>query len=433
MDFKNYLGYIALLAAFVGFCDAAKQSKATIKNDLASTRALFPYLKNRESFAFGFADRTHSRLKNLAWHPTDLAFALVGGTAGTEAELSVYAVSGSGTSVSMQEQASVSIGNQTVINSASWHPSGLYIATGASNTTPQLNVYSYSGADLTSFASLTRGGDVQSVAWHPSGRFLAVGGASSTRGYNVEIYAFDEITPALVAVYGIKLGTNAPAYTLAWDPSGQYLAVGCGGLSTGKGALQLYKFNAVQPYNANSFMQKSVVDFGGNKAYVKALAWSPSGTYLAAGGYPGDTGTNELSLYTVADSTGLTQVTNATIDCSIDGESSYIDALAWDPQEQYLLVGGYNFHADQNYPNKTQQILLYTFQAGVLTPKKGGLIKYSNDADGYVSALSWSPSRQYVAVGGYKPKAYAFLGNSLIGQQDPAHAKELWLMEFLTQ
>lgn len=432
MDFKNYMHYIALMVFFGVVCSGSAQSMSAEKKDFGVKKGLFPYLKDRKSFAFG-NNSSNSRLKNLAWHPTDLVFALSGGTAGTEPELSVHGISGKGSRAVIEKKASVVIGNPGVINSVSWHPSGLYLAAGVAAKTPQLRVYSYSGKDLTSFTSLERGGDVQVVAWHPGGRFLAVGGVSSTTGYHVEIYAFSTITPALMAIYGVNLGVNQPVHALAWDPSGKYLAIGCGGLSTGKGALQIYQFNAEQPYNANSFIQKSVVDFGGNKAYVKALAWSPSGTYLAVGGYPGDTGGNELSLYTLADGTSVNPVQASTIDFSVGGENSYIAALAWDPEEKFLLAGGYNFQVDRARPNKIQQIALYTFENKVLAPKRGGLIRYSNNPDGYVSTLSWAPSRQYVVIGGYKPKAYSFVGGNNFVQQDDSKAKELWLMEFLTK
>lgn len=421
MKLENCLGLFALLLFLGSVCDGKKQPALPIKKNqrVEATRALYPYLKLRGGL--GFAGEVDYRLKSLAWHPTEEVFAIAGGPRAAAPELATYEVFGSSSDARIESRSSVTVGDPYAINSIAWHPGGAYLAVGATDDEEeglkQLRIYTYANKALSStpFTSLKWGDagvSVQSVAWHPTGRFIAVGGTSSTLGYQVVVYAFDEITPALVALYGIRLGANAVTQALAWDATGQYLAIGCRGEATGKAALQIYQFKADAPY---SFVQKSVVDFGGAAASVKALAWSPSGSSLAVGGYAGLKGTNELALYSVPAGV-LTPQSSAVIDFGSAASDARINTLSWDPQEKYLLAGGYGFPPDGEHAYYTYQAVMYIFKDNVFTPKAGARITYSKQDDAYVSTMSWSPSRRYVLIGGYKPK----------------NNKEFWLTEFVT-
>lgn len=420
MKLKNSLMVFGLVVFVGSVCAGKKQSvKADVKAEKAeTTRALYPYLKQRTNLNF-LGDS--ARLKSLAWHPSEDVFVFAGGPCSDTAELAMYEVFGSPDGVRLEGRSSVIVGDPYVINTVAWHPGGGYVAVGATDadaeSLKQVRIYSYADKALspTPLVSLSwgnAGAAVQAVAWHPSGRFLAVGGTSSTQAYQVILYAFDAVTPSLVGLYGIKLGANAVTQSLAWDATGKYLAIGCTGEASGKAALQLYQFESVPPY---SFVKKSVVDFGGAAASVKALAWSPSAGYLAVGGYAGLQGTNELALYSAPGGV-LTAVSSGVIDFGTAVSDARINTLSWDPQEKYLLAGGYNFPPDGEHLRFTQQAVMYIFKDNVLTPKVGTRITYSKNDDGYVSALSWSPSRRYVLIGGYKPK----------------NDKELWVMEFVT-
>ena len=423
MMLRNELSFFVLVMLIGSWCHGKKSSVVLSKNKDqrtdAVTRALYPYLKQRGGL--GFPGETPYRLKSLAWHPTEDVFAIAGGPRSSAAELSLYEVFGSADGARMESRSSVTVGDSYAINTVAWHPSGAYLTVGATDANPeslkQLRVYAYADKKLGAvpFISLQWGGEgasIQSVAWHPTGRFLAVGGSSSTLEYNVIVYAFDAATPALVGLYGIKLGPSATTQALTWDATGKYLAIGCSGEATGKAALQIYQFKSDIPY---AFTQKSVVDFGGAAASVKALVWSPSGSYLAVGGYAGLKGINELALYSAPEG-ALTALSSAVIDFGEKAPDARINTLSWDPQEEYLLVGGYNFPPDGAQAYFTYQAAMYIFKDNVFTPKVGTRVTYSKEDDAYVSAMAWSPSRRYVLIGGHKPK----------------NDKELWLTEFVT-
>ncbi len=411
---KNVISGLILAFAVISVC----QSKNNLAR-LRETRSLYPYLRIRNWGTF--ADGASDRLRALAWHPTEQCFAIAGGPRSTLAQLRLYSVVGDSTGARMEPVTSVDVessGHDTSYqaNALAWNAAGTYLGVGSNGTaTKQFRVYSYANNTLTESISVnwntTTAGVVNTVSWHPGGKYVAIGGTGQASSYQVIVYAVDAITPQLTAVVGLKLGTSSTVYSVAWDATGNYLAVGCGQESTGKAALQMYQFTDGGLFGSYALTQKSTYDFGGSSAYVKDVAWSPNGTYLAVGGYVG-TGTYELMLFK-AQSGALAMVSGSEVDFGAPNEFGYgtvfVNTLAWDPEGTYLLVGGRG-------QTSQQQAIMYQLENDTLTPRRGSQIKFGTADATSVAALAWQPSRQFVLIGGYSA----------------SNSKELWLAEFLT-
>ncbi len=407
---KSILVLIAI-GLTAGLCTATEESDIT--------RGRLPYLRVRSRT--GFSGGATARLRALAWHPTAQIIAAVGGPCTSSQELALYDVYGDSTGAYLDGNAGgLIIGGSYQINTMAWSGDGRYIALGGTGvSTSQLKIYSYAIPTnlFTSVFTLTWGGSdgvINSVAWHPSGKYLAIGGNRQTNGYEVIIYNLDYITPLMTAVASLDLGSDAIVEALSWSADGTYLAVGCRGESTGKAALQTYQFSANSTGSSfYALTQISKADFGGSTAYVRALAWSPNNAYIVAGGYSGGTtDDNEVKLYSVANGV-LTRIATGDIDFGKTALGAYVSAFAWDPQQYYLIVGGYQGSFGQT---NSREFNMYVFDGAKFTPKPGSQHDFGTNEASYVSALAWQSTRKYVAVGGYLP----------------ANSNELWLMEFMT-
>jgi WD40 repeat protein len=394
---------IFLLGILAGACVAKTRSV---------TRGPYPFLKLRNSTLF--SDGETDRLRVLAWHPTEQMFVVAGGPRSSLPEVKLINVFGDATGARMEDGVGITIGSGYTVKTAAWSPDGTFLAFGGSGvTSDQVKVYSYARpwltAQTTSTWSSSTTASVNGVAWHPSSDYLAVVGSDQTNGYELIIYAFDSVVPLLTAVARLSLGTSATGYSVAWSNTGNYLAIGCGGDSTGVAALQVYQlsFTGTFPSITFTLTQKSAVNFGGTSANVKAVAWSADDKYLAAGGFAG-TNDNELKVYSHASGI-LTLLPDAVVDFGKSASGAYVDALAWDPLGAYLIAGGYA-------QIDSREFIMYSFDGARLTPKRGSQNSYGTNDSTVVTALAWQPTRQYVAVGGYLP----------------SNSKELWLMEFLT-
>lgn len=407
---KSILVLIAI-GLTAGVCTATEESDIT--------RGRLPCLRLRSRT--GFSDGATDRLRALVWHPTAQILAAAGGPCTSSEELALYDVYGDSTGAYMDGNAGgLVFGGGYQINSIAWSGDGTYIALGGAGvSTNQLRIYSYVIPSnlFTSIFSLTWGASgsaINSVAWHPSGKYLAIGGNGQTNGYEVIVYSLDFTTPLMTAVAAVNLGPAALVHALSWNVDGTYLAVGCMGESTGKAALQTYKFSSnATGSSVYALTQISKADFGGSTAYVRALAWSPDNAYIVAGGYSGGTADdNEVKLYSAASGV-LTPIATGNIDFGQTALGAYVCAFAWDPQQRYLIVGGYLGNTGLTKPHEFN---MYLFDGAKFTPKPGSQHVFGTNAASYVSALAWQSTRKYVAVGGYLP----------------ANSNELWLMEFMT-
>lgn len=164
------------------------------------------------------------------------------------------------------------------------HPSGSHVVVGHT-TTPFMSCYpifpTSSKAYGTKLANPTTvpAAQVNAVAWSPTGDFLAV--ASQTSPY-IQVYSFDPFTglssapitqPATLPVGGPP---GAIGKAIAWHPSGNYIAMGMNASPW----IYIVAFNRV----SGAFGASSTVTLvGGPAATVSSLQFTPDGNYLVVG------------------------------------------------------------------------------------------------------------------------------------------------------
>lgn len=390
-----------------GVCEAKKQHQDKAGQ---STRAALPYLKyrNGDRYAAGA-----SLLSSVAWHPTANVCAVAGGPAGSE--ILIYSVAGDASGAHLNNLSSVSVGSNFRVNTIAWSPNGNYLAVGGYGVaSSQLRIYSYANQALTELTTATWGStgtsSVNSLAWTPNGNYLAAVGSGQTDGKEVIVYYFaPTASTILTSSATVDLGSGVDAYAVAWHPTNYSLAIG----SNATNALQVYQFSASAA--AGSLTQKSSIDFGGStsklgglSSFISALAWSPNGSYLAAGGFC-VTNNNQIKIYRTAPNGTLTAISDAVASRGNFLLGTEVDALAWDPNGSYLLTGAYGV-------NDLNELVLFSFDGEQLYQKRGSRLSFGSDNASYVTSLAWQSNRKYVLVGGYLPY----------------NSKELWLMEFIT-
>lgn len=197
------------------------------------------------------------------------------------------------------------------------------------------------------YGSDTNHGQVYTTAFSPDGQYLAVGGTNPLSGgyqvtgfsdnNEVRIYKFDGFT--LVPFTSVKYG--AAVYTVAWDTSGTYLAVGGTAPLYGEGGFN--DTNEVRIYSINSFGLTPITSMRYGEV-VKSLAWRPSGTYLVIAGCDptyGAGGFNDVNEVRIASFNGnaLTAVTSAKYGTG----TTTVNCVAWRPDSNYLgIIGNYD-------------------------------------------------------------------------------------------
>ncbi len=147
-------------------------------------------------------------------------------------------------------------------------------------------------------------GAVRTVAWSPDGRWLASGRGNYARPGPGEVRLWDVGTGRLVH----EVATGRGAARLAFSPDGKRLYTGAS--------------NAVLAWDVET--GREVMAFHGHHRAVPALAPSPDGTRLAAGG----------PMVTIWD-TKTGKVRN-----TFKGEKGPMVSLAWDPAGRRLATGG---------------------------------------------------------------------------------------------
>jgi len=234
-----------------------------------------------------------------------------------------------------------------VVYDVAWSQDGRYLAVVEDEG---LKVYLFNGYSMMLIDSIAYGFfalGVGKVAWNPDGQYLAVVGINSVGHQTVEVYSFNgfSLTLAGGASYFV-------ASSVAWSPNGKYLAVGG---NSWENDLSVYE------WDGTSLTFKDGVHYGewSETWYsdIYSIKWNPDGSYLAMGGIYPNLGHTELEVYSF-DGTSLT--ITASQHYGPWGYAS-LNAVAWNPTGEYLAIGG----TGASYPN-TDCLQMYHFDSSSL-------------------------------------------------------------------
>ncbi|MGA9530407.1 MAG: WD40 repeat domain-containing protein [Candidatus Babeliales bacterium] len=212
---------------------------------------------------------------------------------------------------------------------------------------------------------------VNSVAWSYTNQYIAVAVNETPSNDEVKIYSFNGTNLTFVTSFNVA----DPAYSLRWHPSAYLLAVG----RDNSGAGEIYTFT----FNPGTGVL-AYADSLNVKRNVRAVGWNPAGTRLAiaADRYPLNL-SSFIRLYSVSGVGAL-----AVLDTETLGNLREFgqNALEWDSTGGYVAVGvAAKFFGDDLY---------------VLSVVGSNLaINASASIGAGVEALSWHPSKTWIAVG----------------------------------
>ncbi|KKQ33572.1 MAG: hypothetical protein US49_C0001G0252 [candidate division TM6 bacterium GW2011_GWF2_37_49] len=236
------------------------------------------------------------------------------------------------------------------IYSMDWHPDGDYIviggqgatAVGEFDNTDELRIYRFSSLaeSLYTVTSQKYGQRVCSTSWSPDGNYLSVGGISpiyGAGGFNntdqLRIYNFAQSTVS--PIISVAAGSSAEIYSIAWHPSGNYIAIGCystasvGGFAVGD-ILRIYSFNGT------SLIPVTGYNFDDTLLTVAGIDWSPNGQYIAIGTCHGRPTSNPTT------GTGLTVFeflnNNSLVQRAAWNDSSAVLSVNWEFDNRYITV-----------------------------------------------------------------------------------------------
>jgi WD40 repeat protein len=268
----------------------------------------------------------------------------------------------------------------TLMNTVAWSPDGRKIASGGGDA--QLQIWDATTAQQITTVN-TDFAEINSVAWSPNGEHIAAVGdkhelqvwyasgglyvslqVSTATRINALSWSHDNKTIALACNDGALwevdstaqtsrqiYQANSPLSAVAWSPNGMYIAAGGGDATVGiwdaaTGTVD-YTYNTYQPAN-----------------WINAIAWSPDSKRIV-----------------FADSVGLVMAWDAlTGKNQLAYSEPYVaNALAWSPNGKYLAAGD---------NGDTVQV----WGVNDVTP----LYTYKKQTEGIV-ALAWSPLSSRIA------------------------------------
>jgi WD40 repeat protein len=270
---------------------------------------------------------------SVAWHPSGKYLAVAGDVDIGGAQIHVYSFDSALGTLTELAGCTKTYGTN-LISSISWSPDGSYLAFGSTSTSlPQVGVFVFddtpSAESLTLLPSTvkTHGARVLTVAWDPTGDYVAVGGETGTGGAQLRTYSFDVGTQSLTELSGCNTIANMIIYTLAWHPAGSYLAIG-GSILSGSYDIKVYSFDPL-PIGSLTNIPGCDTLYGSGVFVNPQFSWSSDGTYLAVGSQ------NAIGMFGVF-AFNLTSLTS-TASVLIPG-TAYAPATNWSPTGPFVAV-----------------------------------------------------------------------------------------------
>ena len=316
---------------------------------------------------------------------------------------------------------SETIGNW--VYSTQWSPDQHYISIGTRDAAMgQFHLYSFYNDTLTSVTSKqydTGDSIVLNIDFNPNGKYIALAGRRRIEdNKEFQIYSFYNDSLSTYTIQSkdegywsktAKWNTNGKniivgnygGYDLElhgfeneilttftyrnygdriesadWKPDNKYVALG-GRAPTDTSELHIYSFN-------NNIMSDAPVfkfDYGPLYSNIIAAKWNPEGNYLAIGGYDPHSGL-ELQIFSLINDTLSTYTSK--------NYGTEIQSVSWSPDGQYLAIGG---------RNGADELQIYSFKDNQLSASP-----VMSQSWGYeIYSVEWSPDGNYLSVGGYQP------------------------------
>jgi len=211
---------------------------------------------------------------------------------------------------------------------------------------------------------------VNAVDWSYGNTYVV--SASNSGTSNLRLFVMDGAR--LTATTNGSVTLSANALDIRWHPTLYYVAIARAYSTTvGRFELILYRRNI----SNGTFAQVQGFDYG---AQASALAWHPSGNYLAVA--TNDT-TRELIIYSFSGTT-LTLLTSVNLSPNATFNPG---TIAWSPDGKYLAIG-------TNNRSSATELFLHYFNGTTLTSTLAGI-----ELGQAVRAVDWSPTGSYIAVG----------------------------------
>lgn len=189
-----------------------------------------------------------------------------------------------------------------------WSPDGSHVAVGGETGHFQI----WRVADARRVQSAWLGATISSVSWSPDGRRVAAG------GINGKASLWDVSTGRLVIILrAVGLSRN-DVNGIAWSPQGRLLATAQG--ARGVGDIRLW-----DPDNGKLVQTLT----GGGAGWLRAIAWSRDGQWIAAGGEEGNI--------------RIWNPQTGTVEATRQIAKQPVWSLAWAPDGRSLAIGTGSF------------------------------------------------------------------------------------------
>jgi hypothetical protein len=294
----------------------------------------------------GTADFEHSStVRSVKWHTSNNFLAVAGDATPTESK-EVRVLSFDGSTLTNLANCFKQVGG--ALFSANWHPTGNYLAVGGTQAglTTEIRVFSFNSSQgseaLTEIVACKKdhGGTVRSVAWHPTGNYLAVCGFTGLGGYNVRVFSF--AGEALTELANCKKIHGGNFYDLDWSDDGNtLLAVG----DIGTDSL----YGRVYDFSGTALTEKSIT-IPSPGARIKSCKMFDGGTGFVTGG-DSNGGGNNIHLYLFY-SKLIKELTAGLINFGTS-----VNNVAVHPIDYYISAGGETPDEARMYPYSTTTLV----------------------------------------------------------------------------
>lgn len=310
----------------------------------------------------------------------DNRFVAVGIDLGGDSEVRVYGFDGS--SLTFLDGDDLGLACLTV----RWHPSELTLAAAIGPTDyggEDIFVYDFDdGTDtltLTDSDFLTGGG--LSLDWHPTGNFIAVSSTNATK--EVEVFSFTSGPGTIAKVFDYNLATSQAVQnnTLAWSPSGDYLAVGLDADGANDELIIL-------EFNGSTLVDATSIAIGED---VSAVSWLQTSSFIAVGL---SSGSERLRVYTFDE--GLVSLSENT--ASRIGETNAVLSTHWNSSGSCLALG-------LEFDGSDSEFRVYDVDPITKALTLNTQAQISNS----VNEARWSPNDIYVAFGGEQSELEVYI------------------------